>query len=294
MRQAGSIVNLDQAERFADFLRAEGILCSVDSCPDGYRIWIQSDDHVDAAKAELLRFLSDPNHERYRDAARRANTRFREERDRRIANRPKIVNLANHWSRPAAKNCPITFGLIVMSCFVGFMTQLDWKRDSPFLEQMWFSNDNTLGQILRGEVWRLVTPIFLHYKLPHLIFNMVSTAQFGILIESRKGTLKFLGMVLVMALISNFAQFLGSVGRFGGMSGVVYGLFGYVWIKGKLAPEDGLGLNEQVVTMMLIVYVLCLTGVIPGVANWAHSGGLLTGMAMATSDTLIRTYVRRK
>jgi membrane associated rhomboid family serine protease len=45
---------------------------------------------------------------------------------------------------------------------------------------------------------------------------------------------------------------------------------------------------------MLIWYVLCVIGVIPHVANWAHGGGLLAGIAIAFSDTSFKRLLRQK
>ena len=56
-------------------------------------------------------------------------------------------------------------------------------------------------------------------------------------IEKRKGPKFFLSFILILALVSNLTQFVISGPAFGGMSGVVYGLFGYVWVKTRLDPE---------------------------------------------------------
>ncbi len=293
MRQIGSISNLDQSERFADHLRARGIACSIDRDENGFRVWVHDDDHVADAKGELPQFLADPNHPRYHDASRRATARIREDLDRQKAARKNTVNLSEKWSLPAIEGCPLTLGLIAMSVVVAFFTGLDPKHNDPRVDQMWFSNDGTLQPILRGEVWRLIAPIFLHFNLMHLVFNMLGTRQFGMQIEFRLGTSKFLGIVLVIAILSNFFQFWFGGPWFGGMSGVVYGLFGFIWVKGKLEPDSGYFMPQQEVTMMLVWHVLCVVGVIPGIANWAHGVGLVTGIAFAVSGSLLRPFQRR-
>ena len=294
MRQIGTISDLGLAERFSDHLLAEGIKCTVDKDADTFRIWIHDDDCIPTAKTELQRFVADPNHERYRDAARRATTRMKADRDRSIAARARTVNVAQTWNRSAGQSCPMTFGLIAMTCIVAYFTGLDPQHNDPRVDRLWFSNDGTFGPILSGEVWRIFTPIFLHFGKMHFGFNMLSTWQFGMQVEQRKGTAKFLGMVLVIAAVSNAAQFWFQGPWFGGMSGVVYGLFGYIWVKGKLEPESGLGLPQQTATMMLVWHVLCVGGVIANVANWAHGGGLLTGIAMAMSHSIVQLIMRRK
>jgi len=85
-------------------------------------------------------------------------------------------------------------------------------------------------------------------------------------------------MVLAIAIPSNLAQYAVSGPTFGGMSGVVYGLLGYIWIRGKFDPGAGLRLHPSTVTMMIAWYFLCWTGWVGPVANTIHTVGLLIGM----------------
>ena len=312
MRQVGSLSNLDQAERFADYLRSEGTECSIDNGSDGFRIWVQDDDRVASAKQELPIFLADPNHLRYRDASVIAKARLVERQLRREAARSNTISVSNSWNTSVAQQCPVTFGLIAISILVGILTGLKPVHNDPFVSRLWISTDGSIQQILHGEIWRIISPIFLHFNLMHIVFNLLWTYQFGLQIEPRRGSSRFLAMVLVIAALSNLAQFwspnlgqfwfhgLGAHGRwlgnpwFGGMSGVVYGLFGYIWIKGKLDPRSGLGLPQQTVFMMLGWHVLCVVGVIPNVANWCHGIGLVTGMALAAGGLLVPSRLRRR
>src|SRR3990167_1681344 len=93
------------------------------------------------------------------------------------------------------------------------------------------------------------------------------------------GSFYLLSLVLVTSALSNIAQFLWSGPLFGGMSGVVYGLLGFLWIRGQLDPYFNIVLNRQVVIMMIAWFFLCLTGLMGNVANMAHGLGLATGMA---------------
>ena len=62
------------------------------------------------------------------------------------------------------------------------------------------------------------------------------------------------------------------------MSGVIYGLFGYVWVKTRLDPADGFRLDPTVAIIMFGLFLLCFTGIFGGIANWAHAGGLAVGI----------------
>ena len=88
-------------------------------------------------------------------------------------------------------------------------------------------------------------------------------------------------LVLLISIGSNVAQFIYAGPRFGGMSGVVYGLFGYVWIKGNYDRNFGIRLTDEAVSSMLLWLVLCMTGLLGPIANAAHVAGLLIGMAVA-------------
>ena len=79
-------------------------------------------------------------------------------------------------------------------------------------------------------------------------------------------------LVLVIAAVSNVGQYLMSGPSFGGMSGVVYGLLGYVWMQGKFNPASGLALHKQTVTLMIIWFFLCLSGLMGNIANTEANG----------------------
>src|SRR5207247_2124838 len=119
------------------------------------------------------------------------------------------------------------------------------------VDEQGFLVDTGLRNILRGELWRLVTPIFLHFGLPHLFFNMLGLLYLGDRIETRKGTWRLLAFVLVTAIASNAGQFFHSGGGFGGMSGVIFAMAGYLWVKGYMAPSDGLHLDPRSTNWML-------------------------------------------
>ena len=139
--------------------------------------------------------------------------------------------------------------------------------------------DHGVGQILHGHVWRLVTPAFLHFSIPHILFNLLYLRFLGGEVESKRGLARYLGLILLVAIISNVGQYaITGSPLFGGMSGVVYGVFGYILMRERFAPQQGLSMPPNTTFWLLGWFFLCMFGVIGGVANGAHAFGLASGM----------------
>jgi GlpG protein len=110
---------------------------------------------------------------------------------------------------------------------------------------------------------------------------MMWLKQLGGAVESTEGQWNIAGQVLLYAVAGNLAQYFVSGPSFGGMSGVVYGLFGFIWICGKYDPNRPYALDRMTVGMMLGWAVLCLTGALGPIANTAHFVGLFGGIVWA-------------
>ncbi|MEZ0148408.1 MAG: rhomboid family intramembrane serine protease [Candidatus Reddybacter sp.] len=135
-----------------------------------------------------------------------------------------------------------------------------------------------------GEYWRFVTPAFLHFGIFHVVFNSLWLWEFGRRVELVSGRAAYLVLMLALASGSNAGQYLwdGPV-LFGGLSGVVYGLVGYVWIRNRIAPTPLLNVQPGIIYMLIGWLLICLFGIVDvfiqgGVANGAHVSGLLIGM----------------
>ena len=135
-----------------------------------------------------------------------------------------------------------------------------------------------------GEYWRFVTPAFLHFGIFHVVFNSLWLWEFGRRVELVSGRSAYLVLMLALASVSNAGQYLwdGPV-LFGGLSGVVYGLVGYVWIRNRVAPNPLLNVQPGIIYVLIGWLLICLFGIVDvfisgGVANGAHVSGLLIGM----------------
>jgi GlpG protein len=173
---------------------------------------------------------------------------------------------------------------------------------------------NGFEQIARGQVWRLVTPIFIHSGYMHIIFNMWVLYVFGTQTEDRLGTLRVVLLVLLIAVASNVGQYLYShyakeslyAANFGGMSGVNYGLFGFVWIKSRYQPALGLRVSPFTVFILFAWFFLGILGefsdtagiafnIVPrNIANAAHGVGLLTGVILAYAPLALSSVREKK
>lgn len=161
---------------------------------------------------------------------------------------------------------------------ISWFTFLDFRVQGDYL---YFS---PLAQGLeQGQWWRLVSPMLLHFGVLHLAMNSLWYWELGKRIELRQGPWALLGLTVLFSLVSNLAQhYTSGPSLFGGLSGVLYGLLGHIWLYQWLAPNRYFTLPKGVLAMMLIWLVVCLTGVVGTlglgqIANAAHVGGLLIG-----------------
>ncbi|MEQ6887473.1 rhomboid family intramembrane serine protease [Halomonas sp. CS7] len=143
-----------------------------------------------------------------------------------------------------------------------------------------------LGEALAsGQVWRLLSPAFLHFGWMHLIFNMLWLWYFGRQVEALQGSRRMLTLLLVAGIGANLAQYAAGTVLFGGMSGVDFALLGYVWLMSRRAPRSGFFVPQMLVVFMLGWLVFAMTDMAAAVgfgnvANEAHLGGLVVGLAL--------------
>ena len=200
--------------------------------------------------------------------------------------KPFDATLAERLRKPKLSHIPITLGIIVI-CIAVYLLQHFWNEQVVFLSLVInpFVEPH-LSAISDGEWWRLFSPMLLHFSIFHIVFNMMWIWDFGKIIEVRQGGWVFILICLVCSVCANLIQFWVSGPSFGGMSGVVYGLFGYLWIQGQFNPAFGIKLNPTIVKLLLGFFVICWTGLLEkffsiSVANAAHSAGLVSGIVIA-------------
>ncbi|WP_406700528.1 rhomboid family intramembrane serine protease [Singulisphaera sp. Ch08] len=294
MRQIGTLPPTLDPRRLTDHLLTLGVTTKVDHRPEGAAVWVHHEDQIPLAKQELEQYLKDPHDARYQIATQSADSIRREAERLDRQYRKNVRDLSGQLNSPGLSRRPLTTTLIAISVVV-FLLQ-----NSPYaaatintlsftlrvIDELGFRHSLGLLPILHGEVWRLITPIFIHFDILHILFNMWWLWVLGSLVESRRSTKTLAAVVLISAIASNSGQFFydlqtnHALYNFGGMSGVVYAIFGYVWMRGRQEPELGMMINYRTVQMMLFWLVLCFSGAVGNVANAAHLVGLVTGMLL--------------
>ena len=298
MRQAGSLSSERDARRLVDYLLTAGISAKAEGAGEAWAIWIIDEKDLARAKQELEQFRAAPDDPRYAQAERAAESLRRDQAAAARERGKQVVELRDRWigyGRLAAHG-RLTIVLIGLCMAVALLTRLGTEPSEIGDSLLISSTREPIGQspswegleeIHEGEIWRLVTPIFLHFGVLHLIFNSYWLLGIGGPMEARLGTLRFGLLVLVSAIVSNLAQYFWQGPGFGGMSGVLYALFGFAWMKSRFDPHFGLRLDPGTVFMMLLWLVICAFS--DGqVANMAHGSGLAVGVILGLATTFLR------
>jgi len=148
-------------------------------------------------------------------------------------------------------------------------------------------------KIRQGEVWRLITPVFLHVNFFHILFNMLGLWVLSNQIETRVGALRLVLLSLLIGITSNIAQYLVSGPIFVGYSGIVVGMVGFIWMRKRVAPWEGYFLQRSVILyvaiLVLAMWSMAVIGIFfpelfssfANIANTAHVVGGIAGISLA-------------
>jgi GlpG protein len=275
MRLIGHLKNEASAKTFSGYLASVDIRNLIEPDSEGWAVWIHSEDQIESGQQALAAYVQNPADKKYQMASLAAEVIERQRRRDAAKAAKRMHDRDRIWAK--SNLAPLTLSLIGVSVIVTLMIGMD----PTFHDYHWLAIDDVgmgFSDVRAGQVWRLITPIFVHFGPLHLIFNMLWLRDLGSMIELRQGMLKLALLVVVVGVLSNIGQYMYDGPFFGGMSGVLYGLFGYIWLRGQCDPASGLGLSPTTVWMMMIWFFLCLFGLMGSVANGTHFIGLLVGI----------------
>ncbi|SDJ68074.1 rhomboid family intramembrane serine protease [Salimicrobium halophilum] len=150
---------------------------------------------------------------------------------------------------------------------------VEWK-------QLGVGNNFLINQ---GEYWRLVTPIFLHAGLSHMLFNSFSLVLFGPALERMLGKGKFIIAYLLAGIAGNVGTYAAEPGAFYshlGASGAIFGLFG-IYAYMLFARKDLLDQASSQIITVIIALGLIMTFLQPNINVLGHLFGFIGGIALA-------------
>ncbi|MHA7848989.1 rhomboid family intramembrane serine protease GlpG [Serratia sp. D1N4] len=270
-----AVSNPRLAQAFVDYMATQHIPLEIRNTGEAAEIWLADDGHLEQVQHELQQFLLDPLNSRYQAASWQAGN----------------TDAGLHYQQFSylqiirSKAGPLT--LTVMSlCILVYILMQVLGDDTVMYWLSWPQNSSQYGQL-----WRWFSHAFLHFSLLHITFNLLWWWYLGGPVEKRLGAGKLFVIAVVSAFFSGWAQSLFSGALFGGLSGVVYALMGYVWLSGERNPQCGLNLPRGLMVFSVLWLVAGYFDILGmSIANAAHVAGLVLGLLMAFWDTRHRTH----
>ncbi|RDW17169.1 rhomboid family intramembrane serine protease [Oceanobacillus arenosus] len=136
--------------------------------------------------------------------------------------------------------------------------------------------------IAAGQYWRLITPVFLHGDIMHVLFNSFSLVLFGPALEQMLGKFKFIIAYLSVGIIGNIATYLFEPLQYVhlGASGSIYGLFG-IYVFMMLFRKELIDSGSSQMIKTIVIIGLIMTFLRPNTNIFAHLGGFVGGLLIA-------------
>ncbi|WP_303250057.1 rhomboid family intramembrane serine protease [uncultured Slackia sp.] len=135
-----------------------------------------------------------------------------------------------------------------------------------------------------GDLYRFITPMFLHLDLMHLAFNMVALYSVGALLEQVLGKANFIALYFIGGITGNVVSYLAGIYLEGGMaisagaSTSVFGLFVATALLGVLHREGRTFFAEYSKGMWGVIAAnVAYSFLVPGISISGHLGGALGG-----------------
>jgi GlpG protein len=281
LRPLVSVKQHNIALLFCNYLQSIDVPAKVIASGDDFVIYCQAD-HLSHAQLEFEQFIANPYDAKYQQAAWHSG-----EVGAVSEHGPSLVS---SFKEQFFAHAGVVTLVIFSVCWLAFIaSNLGWAQ--PVFNSLNFYQQLDFANVLQAP-HRLIGPAFFHFSWLHIVFNTMWWWQIGGAIEQTLGKNALISLLLVSAIVSNVGQFLVSGPNFGGLSGVVYALVGFVWWMGWLLPEKGLSLSKPIIGFLLFWLVLGFVNVLPvNMANTAHLLGLVSGCCLAYLRFLVAKKV---
>ena len=178
----------------------------------------------------------------------------------------------------------VTLWLIYLAQQVGMVSQLDWLMDPT----LWSGAKLDLTSFWQNDIVRWWSPALIHLSLMHIVMNSFWWWVLAKEIEMTDGHFVLVTLTLVIALIAGYAQYLAVGPYFAGLSGVTYGLMGWVWgrqYRYRQSPLPRYQLPVWLFPFMMVAMVIMIMfdGVFGGlnIGHESHVAGALFGALIA-------------
>ncbi len=304
MRLIGSLPDEDSAEKFCDYLSAQDI--EAVHRPDGelWTVWCLDNNALEEARGKFATYR-----ENQEDPSVAALVKQGE--DERIPTAEAIeLNPDRGLERPRQamvsiyQRAPVTLAVVWLCIFVALFSDLGQSLTSATMQGLSFCNPVKVvvtepaaqghEDVSRGELWRVITPMFLHFGPLHLAFSLFALFQLGWLFESQGRSVHLAIVLFGAGIVGNIAQYCcDGWPLFGGMSGATFGLVAFAWVRMHRYPNEGLRVANESVLLVLLLIVIGFVGGLDGlideasnivetrITNWSHLFGSLAGGALA-------------
>lgn len=182
------------------------------------------------------------------------------------------------------------FTLIACAVCLGLATLLSFDGGAADLGALVRAGAAVRGLVEEGQWWRLGTSLLLHAGATHLVLNVVSLWVIGRLAENVFGTLRAAALFCVCGLSGAVVSYLlGPPGVSVGASGAIFGMLGAVLAelavhRSQLAQARRSGLFGALT--LVLVATLAIGMLVPGIDQWAHVGGVVSGVVLGRGLSL--------
>lgn len=257
------------AQAFVDYMQTQNIRLELRFSGQETELWLEDESRLEDVRQALEVFVRDPMHPRYQAASWESGSTSAPLRYARFSYLQTLQQRAG----------PLTLGVMV-ACIAIYVWMVILGNQQAMA---WLAYPDE-GQ--QGQLWRWFSHALLHFSLLHILFNLMWWWYLGGPVEKVLGTRKLLTIFLVSAVVSGWVQSHFSGIYFGGLSGVVYALMGYVWLRGERLPQGPLFMPRGLMAFALLWLIAGYFDILGmSIANGAHVAGLVIGLMLAFWDT---------